>query len=297
MSTQANFRLEAHPEFGFLQIKPTPRPEEISAFYAQEFYASGNPRFNDSALEVKREDQEFNEAQWEAISVRICELLARPLSELSILDVGCGWAQALHYFHRKGASCYGFDPAPEAAEYGRSQGLNVVTAGMETMDVFEGKKFDVVTLFNVLEHLADPVAVLTEIRTRVLKPGGLLIIDVPNEFNAFQTCAREVHNLSEWWVAPPAHLNYFSRDSLVQLLEGTDYQVKLTEASFPLEMFLLFGDNYVNDRVLGKQCHQRRVAFELNLRKNGYGQVLEKFYQSLAELNLGRQVLAYAISA
>lgn len=296
MTTQANYSLESHPQFGFLQVKPTPSAEEISAFYAQEFYASGYQRFNDSALEVKQEDREFNEAQWEAISLRISELLGRPLSELSILDVGCGWAQALAYFHGKGAACYGFDPAPEAAEYGRSHGLEVVTAGMETMDVFGGKQFEVVTLFNVLEHLADPVAVLAEIRARVLKPGGLLIIDVPNEFNAFQICARKVHGLDEWWVAPPAHLNYFSRDSLVSLLEGTGYQVKHTEASFPLEMFLLFGDNYVTDRALGKQCHLRRVAFELNLRKNGYGDVLEKFYQSLSELNLGRQVIAYALA-
>ena len=41
-------------------------------------------------------------------------------------------------------------------------------------------------LNNVLEHLADPVAILQEIKDKVLRPGGLVVIDVPNEFNDFQ---------------------------------------------------------------------------------------------------------------
>jgi SAM-dependent methyltransferase len=211
-----------------------------------------------------------------------------------VLDVGCGWSQALLYFASKGIECYGFDPAPEAIEYGQKKGLNVKVAGMDRMNVFEDKKFDVVMLINVLEHLANPVEILEEIRSQVLKSSGMIIIDVPNEFNVFQTAGRDVHGLTDWWVAPPAHLNYFSKDTLVNLLEGTGYSVQLAEASFPLEMFLLFGDCYVGDGKLGKECHQKRVAFEKHLRKLGHSETLHNFYQSLAELNLGRQITAYA---
>ena len=55
-------------------------------------------------------------------------------------------------------------------------------------------------------------------------------------------------------------------------------------------MFLLFGDNYVKDGQLGKECH-KRVAFENNLRKVGKTDVLRNFYHSLAKLNLGRQIM------
>jgi 2-polyprenyl-3-methyl-5-hydroxy-6-metoxy-1,4-benzoquinol methylase len=296
MKDSDSANLEKHPEYGFLQYKPTPTPEQITEFYANEFYSGDYKNFNDSSLEVQMEDREFFEREWADISDHITGVLNKPLSDLSLLDVGCGWSQALLFFVKKGIDCYGFDPAPEAVEYGVSKGLNVKLAGMDNMDVFESKKFDVVLIKNVLEHLANPVEILEEIHEKVLNKGGMIIIDVPNEFNVFQTAGRDLHQLNDWWVAPPAHLNYFSKDSLVNLLEGTGYNVKLSEASFPLEMFLLFGDCYVGDDKVGKQCHQKRVAFETNLRKLGHTKALHQFYQALAELNLGRQVTVYAVS-
>jgi 2-polyprenyl-3-methyl-5-hydroxy-6-metoxy-1,4-benzoquinol methylase len=289
------YSLQPHPEFGFLQVTPTPSAEEISRFYAEEFYSSGYQGFNNSALEVLTRDQEFHDAH-RADMVREIEAIAgRPMRGMAVLDVGCGWAQSLVYFKGKGAECYGFDPATEAVEHGKSVGLNVVQAGMDRMDVFEGRKFDVVTLMNVLEHLADPVRVLKEIREKVLKPGGVLVIEVPNEFNAFQVCGQKVNNLHQWWFAPPAHLNYFSGDTLKSLLSGLQYDVRYAESSFPLEMFLVFGDNYVGDRALGRQCHERRMAFEMNMRKHGFETELHQLYQALAERNLGRQVIAYSV--
>jgi 2-polyprenyl-3-methyl-5-hydroxy-6-metoxy-1,4-benzoquinol methylase len=295
MTQKLKTDVEAHPEFGFLRVTPTPSAEEITEFYANEFYSGDYKNFNDSSLEVQLNDRDFYEGGWEDMALHIREILAQPLEKLSLLDVGCGWSQALLFFAEKGIDCCGFDPAPEAVEYGLRKGLTVKRAGMDRMDVFDGKKFDVVMLNNVLEHLADPVATLQEIKDKVLRPGGLVVIDVPNEFNDFQTAGRDLHQLKDWWVSPPAHLNYFSKDTLVNLLEGTGYDVKLTEASFPLEMFLLFGDCYVGDERLGKQCHQKRVAFETNLRKLGCGNKLRAFYQALAQLNLGRQVTAYAV--
>lgn len=294
--TSNKIRLERHADYGFLQVKPTPSPEEITRFYANEFYSGDYKNFNDSSLEVQVDNRVFYEGTWSDIAYHIETLTGRLLSGMSLLDVGCGWAQCLLYFAGRGMDCYGFDPAPEAVSYGVSKGLNLRHAGMDKMDVFESRSFDVVMLNNVLEHLAAPEVVVTEIRQRVLRPGGMIIIDVPNEFNVFQTVGRDVHCLPEWWVAPPAHLNYFSRDTLQGLLEGCGYEVKLAESSFPLEMFLLFGDCYVGNETLGRQCHLKRVAFEDNMRRAGHDAKLREFYQSLADLNLGRQVRMYAVA-
>lgn len=297
MTSLSNYELIPHPQYGFLQIKPTPSPEQITNFYANEFYSGEYKKFNDSSLEVQLEDQEFYFGVWGDIAQQIITLRDKPLSGTSLLDVGCGWAQAMLFFRDLGMDCYGFDPAPEAVEYALKKGLAVKVAGMDKMGVFNDRVFDVVTLNNVLEHLASPEDVLTEIRSEVLTTGGLIIIDVPNEFNAFQTAARDLHSLNDWWVAPPGHLNYFDKDSLVRLLEGTGYVVRKMEASFPLEMFLLFGDNYVGAPSVGKDCHRRRVAFEVNLRKLGYGDKLREFYEALANINIGRQVRVYAEAA
>jgi hypothetical protein len=80
------------------------------------------------------------------------------------------------------------------------------------------------------------------------------------------------------------------------LLKGCGYEITLAEASYPLEMFLLFGQCYVGNNTLGKECHLKRVAFEENLRKLGHEELLRKFYKSLADLGLGRQVKMYAKS-
>lgn len=296
MSTdRTGYTLKPHPEFGFLQVAPTPSAEEIARFYAEEFYSSGYQGFNNSALEVLTRDQEFHVAHWDDIRKQVEAIADHPMAGMSVLDVGCGWAQALLHFKSKGAECYGFDPADEAVEHGRKNGMNVVKAGMDQMDVFGGKRFDVVTLMNVLEHVADPVGALAEIRAKVLKPGGVLVIEVPNEFNAFQVCGQKVNDLHQWWFAPPAHLNYFNGETLRKTLTGLGYDVKYAESSFPLEMFLVFGDNYVKDRELGRKCHERRMAFEMNLRKHGYESVLHDLYQAFAERNLGRQVIAYSV--
>ena len=196
------------------------------------------------------------------------------------------------FFKEKGFDCYGFDPAIEAVEYGCKKGLNIKHAGLDGMDVFENKKFEMVTMFNVLEHLANPSQTINQIK-EILQPNGILAIDVPNEFNDFQTVGRDVHGLDDWWVAPPNHLNYFSKDSLVKFLVSHGFSVEISESSFPLEMFLLFGENYVKDGNLGGQCHKKRVLFEENLRKHGKASTLKNFYRVLADLNLGRQVSVF----
>jgi 2-polyprenyl-3-methyl-5-hydroxy-6-metoxy-1,4-benzoquinol methylase len=280
--------------YGFWAIRPTPSKEEITRFYANEFYSGDYKNFNDSSLEVQVNDLEFYEGSWGDVADSIQRLSGRTLDGQTILDIGCGWGLFLEYMSRLGMKCYGFDPAPEAVAYASSKGASVKLAGLDKIAVFDDQRFDVVTLNNVLEHLSDPIGVVSEVLTEVLSPDGLLVIDVPNEFNAFQLAGRDTHGLADWWVAPPAHLNYFSNESLSDLLEGEGYDVLHSEASFPLEMFLLFGECYVGDGTLGKEIHRKRVNFELNMRRNGQTEVLRKFYKGLAQVNLGRQVRIYA---
>ncbi len=117
---------------------------------------------------------------------------------------------------------------------------------------------------------------------------------MPNEFNDFQLAADAEFNLGSWWVCPPQHVNYFSATSLSSLLEKCGYAIYRRESSFPLEMFLTMGDVYVGNPELGRTCHEKRVYFEHVLRKHGKGEKLARFYQALADLDPGRQVIVYA---
>ena len=71
-------------------------------------------------------------------------------------------------------------------------------------------------------------------------------------------------------------------------------KIKIAQSSFPLEMFLLFGDNYIRDKKMGPLCHDKRFQFEKNLIKTGNYDLMKRLYRSLAELGLGRQICIYA---
>jgi SAM-dependent methyltransferase len=294
--SKSAYRLAVDPDYGFVRVDPTPSAEDVEKYYLNEFYTGEYKTFNDSELKVQEAQREFFRLRYQFIHDQ-CENFLGPLKDRTLLDIGCGYCQALLYFKERGLDVHGLEPSKEGADYGASHGIPVTRAGIENMPRDLGRRFDVVTLLNVLEHLREPARAVTEIRERYLAPKGVLAIDVPNEFNDFQTTANKLHNLGEWWVHAPVHLNYFSPSSLRGLLERCGYRVIAAEASFPLEMFLLWNDVYVGNGELGGQVHKKRMAFEMNLVRGGKLDKLKKFYAALADLELGRQVTMYATPA
>jgi len=287
------YKIIADPTYGYLRVDPVPTQEEVERYYLEEFYSSDFKRFNDSSFGVQLDEKEFFDGNRETIC-KICKDHFGAIKDLSLFDIGFGFAQSMLYFRKRGFQVSGLEPSREGVDYAKSQGLEVYQAGIEDFSCVESKRFDVVSLINVLEHLRDPAKTLTEIKNKLLKKRGLLVIDVPNEFNDFQVVANKEFYLKDWWVCPPSHINYFSGTSLQNLLVKCGYKIILKESSFPLEMFLLMGDVYVGDSKLGKKCHQKRVKFEHLMRKHGKSEKLSQLYRHLAELDLGRQMVIYA---
>ncbi|MHB8840893.1 MAG: class I SAM-dependent methyltransferase, partial [Candidatus Aquicultor sp.] len=203
------YKVIADPVYGYLRVDPVPAQEEVERYYQEDFYSSEYKQFNDSTIEVQTEEKDFFDSRWVSLYSISTELLGG-LSGRSLFDIGFGFAQALLYFRDKGLDVSGLEPSPEGVEYAKQQGLEVFQAGIEDFSCVGSRRFDIVTLLNVLEHLRQPAETLTNIKKKLLKPGGLLIIDVPNEFNDFQVVADTEFNLNEWWVCPPNHINYFS---------------------------------------------------------------------------------------
>jgi len=289
------FKVVQDQEFGYLRVDPLPAQKEVEKFYSDEFYSVKYKSFNDSSLDAQKESREFYEANWQN-ALYECQRHFGTLKEKTVFDIGFGFAQALLYFRKQGLSVSGLEPSPEGVEYARSQGLDVYHSGIEDFSCVGSKRFDIVTVFNVMEHLRKPAETLCKIKRELLKPKGILVVDVPNEFNDFQLVGNEEFNLKKWWICPPGHINYFSASSLKATLEKCGYQVLRMESSFPIEIFLLMGDLYIGDGKKGRECHNKRVNFERLMRKHGKKEKLKEFYRSLAELDLGRQVVAWALN-
>ena len=98
----------------------------------------------------------------------------------------------------------------------------------------------------------------------------------------------------KYWIATPDHVNYFNFQSLENLLKNTGFELINKEATFPLEFFLLMGHDYIDNSIIGKEKHNERMNFEINLFKSGYHDLKKKIYHGFAEMGIGRTAIIFA---
>ncbi|WP_418791009.1 class I SAM-dependent methyltransferase [Phosphitispora sp. TUW77] len=274
-------------ECGFKHIIPLPTPEEIEAAYNHDYYTQEKPLY----IERAREDLEWlNLAYDDRYDIFEKNL---PKDRRRILDIGSGPGFFLLRGRQRGWETLGIEPSEQAYKHSSDLGLNIVNEFFDYELTTKLGKFDVVNMSEVLEHIVNPQEVLKLIYN-LLEDNGLICISVPNDYNPFQYALRTVCDYNPWWVAPPHHINYFDFVSLKGLMTKIGFEVVLVEADFPIDMFLLMGDNYVGNEDFGKLCHEKRKNFEMNLNKAGLNSIRHRIYEALAESNLGRRILLVA---
>jgi SAM-dependent methyltransferase len=135
-----------------------------------------------------------------------------------LLDVGCGKGRWLRYIRdHSGFEVEGVEPSEEAADYARSErGLEVRTGDLVSAGYPDGW-FDVVSLRNVFEHVAEPRPLAGEIG-RILKPGGVCAVHVPNDASVTSSLKRALYHaglIGEFGsLFFPLHVNGFTPKSL-----------------------------------------------------------------------------------
>lgn len=143
-----------------------------------------------------------------------------------LLDVGCGIGRFLILARDRGFQAHGVDFNPAYIDQAKMAGLENVWA--MDFDAFFGRQkrsYDVVTLFDVLEHLPEPVVFLTHLK-RALRPGGSLVLTVPNG-------ARPVpsRGFREQFDFPPYHFTRWTAIGLERALQKAGFQVVRIESS------------------------------------------------------------------
>jgi len=150
----------------------------------------------------------------------------------NVLEVGCGSGLMLEAFKRRGWSEVGIERTESIAEQVRSTlGLNVVAGGIE--NIKQEPHFDLIVLYNVLEHLPQPLNILKECVLR-LAADGLLIVNVQN-IDSWQ--ARFGGALWQH-LDPPRHFSHFAPQSLRRALERVGFNTyNITFVSFEHDPF------------------------------------------------------------
>jgi 2-polyprenyl-3-methyl-5-hydroxy-6-metoxy-1,4-benzoquinol methylase len=273
-----------------------PSPESLAAFYAAEYYQASHGTY-----ERHYSDQEL--AHRRLLAAELIHALAqargRPAASSDrLLEIGSGEG-----FFLRAATDAGFDvQGLEFSDHGiRAQHPDLVgkvrfgDAFAALDDLLEaGANVDVCVMEHVLEHVADPEALLARL-PRLLKPGGLVAITVPNDFSPVQEEARALGLIDrDFWLAPPQHLNYFNTDNLPRFLERLGFVVRDGFSSFPIDWFLHHpGSNYVADPAAGKPAHRARMVLDQLLARNGID-AFHGFGQALFRCGAGRSLTVLA---
>lgn len=139
----------------------------------------------------------------------------------SILDFGSGKGLFLHFAALKGCHVKGIESSQPRAEYARKYfGIDINTDYYTSGSVFN-TSFDVITMFHVLEHLPNPSELMENLVKSNLKPGGMLVAEVPN-FGSWQ---------SKWagnrWLHldVPRHLTHFTDSTLEKITNNADCRI------------------------------------------------------------------------
>ncbi|MEW6107754.1 MAG: class I SAM-dependent methyltransferase [Nitrospirota bacterium] len=183
--------------------------------------------------------------QW---SFEVRHLLAKSQKSFLLLDVGCGTGGFLRYAKDRGFDVYGFDSSQAQIDYARKKLPNVrkAVSPIEYLKTLgrTDLRFDIVTLWDVLEHIREPLKFLESVRS-VLKPDGLLFVSVPN--GRAMLWKQQLYSLfgkkdySAW--VPWEHVFYYSPQSLSTYLMKVGFHVMKTGAvccyTRPLSLFEL----------------------------------------------------------
>ncbi|MBN1135260.1 MAG: class I SAM-dependent methyltransferase [Anaerolineae bacterium] len=234
-------------ECGLIYLNPRPSPQEIGAYYPENYEPY-----------VRTPGARSSWSLW--IQRRRLRSRVRAVTRLAnggrLLDLGCGSGGFLREMQRlPGWQVQGIELSQEMAAFGREQlGLEVQAGTLEEARLPDDA-FDVVTMWDVLEHLPDPLSALREIH-RILKSGGVLISSSPN------AASLDARLFGRYWIGLdfPRHLYVFSASTLSAMLR---------QARLEPEQFFCFYGRYTTFALslsLWLNAHIRSLAWRRRLR-------------------------------
>jgi 2-polyprenyl-3-methyl-5-hydroxy-6-metoxy-1,4-benzoquinol methylase len=185
-------------------VSPLPTAEEITAHYQKAEYFAGEEQ------QGYLNYADMQKALLPHFRRRLQTLETRFPSRGKILDFGCAAGYFLQVAQQRGWHINGVELSQEMA-HSAEESLRVPI--YTSLAAMSDRDFDAITLWEVIEHLPDPIGTLRQLIDR-LKPGGVLMLSTPNNghWQAIRAQAQ--------WVGyrPPSHLQYFTRFTLAEAL-------------------------------------------------------------------------------
>ena len=219
------FQLYTCRQCNLSKIYPSPSQDVLSKYYSgtENNIAKGNTEneilaFKSNPLQVIK--ILFKTRFAPLTGIKEVDEVFKNKNESVIMDVGCGggvFLASLSYLDHK--NLYGIEYNKESVELIKKHfKYNITRSEIKVQEHYP--KADIVTCFDVIEHLTEPAGAAKELN-RMLKDGRYLHIRVPNYGSLVSRILR-----SKWlWTIPPFHLNYFTKQSLENIFSMNGFEV------------------------------------------------------------------------
>lgn len=234
-------------ECGLVYVNPRPDVSELGAIYPPHYYS-----FDEEQRDVALVS--FFRRKLEALKVKAFGSYLEP-GPRRILDVGCGDGRFLSVMREFGSSEWslqGIDIDEGAVERARAKGLDARTTRLEDFDP-GAERFDMIVLFQVIEHVSEPAEMCRKIR-ELLKPGGAFVIETPDVAGWDEKLFRD----GLWGgYHIPRHWNLFTPETLGRMLRQEGFEVV---AGQPL-ISTSFWINSLYNRALVRGAGKRTLGF------------------------------------
>ena len=190
-----------------------PLPADPHKIYSRTYFEGGDHGFGYPDYDL---DKQAMTPTFSAYLDRIAHISGRTGT---LLDIGAATGFFMGMARVRGWNVSGVEVSEHASQAARSRGFDVRTGVLAEQD-FEDSSFDAITMWDVIEHFADPTRNVIK-SAALLRTGGVLAISTPDSGSLVSKVAGVRWHL----VIPPEHLNLFSRQSLRILLESCGLEV------------------------------------------------------------------------
>ena len=208
-----------------------------------------NPRYHESVIlqGYMESDEEGHDSQYPMRVKSFLKALQKnkdfiPAPGGKVLDIGTAGGAFLDAATAYGYDAWGMEPSSYLVEQGKKRGLQIEQGTIED-NQFEKNSFDMICLWDVIEHLTDPKGSLQIIRD-LLKPDGVLLINYPD----IDTWQARLFGKRFWWIIS-VHLTHFSPKTIAEICRLTGYEVVRFKPYFQTLEFGYLADMAVHLKV------------------------------------------------
>lgn len=261
--TQESFDISICKACGFRFTNARPEAERLGAYYKSEEYISHSNAKKGLVNGLYQFVRQLTLKQK-------YQQIATYQKGGKLLDIGCATGEFLNFSRSMGFEVCGVEPDADARGFAQKT-YNLEVNEEDFLDKAEDASFDVITMWHVLEHVPNLNERIKQLM-RLLKPGGLCVIALPN-VNSY-----DARIYGEYWAAldVPRHLYHFGQKDILNLMEKHGFRF-LQGKGMPFDAFYvsILSEKYKNSSLVLPK------AFLKGLRSNLMANSTEKEYSSL----------------